>query len=89
MKRSSLVLHKRYVSIYDQLTLEYTATSNDTLQRIDKIIQYHFTNVYREVNTLCVVSSCSHDNVYPIMPRLFYLIIQYMTVSDLLSACSI
>ena len=52
VKRSSLALHKGYVSIYDQLTIEYTATSNDTLQRIDKITQYHFTNVYREVNTI-------------------------------------
>ena len=64
VKRSSLVLHKRYVSIYDQLTIEYTNTSNDTLQRIDKITQYHFTNVYREVNTLCVVSSSIHDNIF-------------------------
>ena len=73
MKRSSLVLHKGYVSIYDQFTLQYTATSNDTLQRRDKITQYHFANVYREVSTLCVVSSCSHDNVCQIMPHLFYL----------------
>ena len=64
VKRSSLVLHKRYVSIYDQLTIEYTTTSNDTLQRIDKITQYCFTNVYREVNTLCVVSSSIHDNFF-------------------------
>ena len=64
MKRSSLVLHKGYVSIYDQLTIEYIASSNDTLQRIDKITQYHFTNVYREVITLCVVSSGIDDNIF-------------------------
>ena len=64
VKRSTLELHKEYVSIYDQLTLKYTATSNDTLQRIGKITQYHFTNVYREVITLCVVSSGIHDNIF-------------------------
>ena len=64
VKRSYLVLHKRYVSIYDQLTIEYTTTSNDTLQRIGKITQYHFTNVYREVINLCVVSSGIHDNIF-------------------------
>ena len=68
MKRSSLHLHKRYVGINDQLTLEYTTTSNDILERIGEIIQYHFTNMYKEVNSLCVVSSSSiHDNVCPIM----------------------
>ena len=73
MKRSILVLRKRDDGIYDQLTLEYTATSNDILQRIDKITQYQFTNVYREVNTLCVVSSSIHDNVCHIMSHMFYL----------------
>ena len=68
MKRSSFVLHNRYDTIYDQLTFEYTTTSNDILQRISKINQYGFTNLYREINTLCVVSSSNHDNVCAIMP---------------------